>query len=80
MGDPRQKKVENCCWQLEGSSTGSKWASSRTKEGLGERKKSSTMLIVQMTIVFKVVWHRLIKLPMAATLFVYFILLTFDHT
>ncbi len=37
------------------------------------------MLIVLMTIVFKVVWYRLINLPMAATLFVYFIMLTFDH-
>ncbi len=37
------------------------------------------MLIVLMTIVFKIVWHRLINLPMAATLFVYFILLTFEH-
>ncbi len=37
------------------------------------------MLIVLMTIVFKIVWHRLIKLPMAAMLFVYFILLTFKH-
>ncbi len=37
------------------------------------------MLIVLMTIVFKIVRHRLIKLPMAVTLFVYFILLTFKH-
>ncbi len=37
------------------------------------------MLFVPMTIVFKVVWYRLNNLPMAATFFVYFILLTFEH-
>jgi hypothetical protein len=40
-----QKKGENCWCRLEGSSTGSKWASGRAQEGLGERKKSSTMLV-----------------------------------
>jgi hypothetical protein len=29
---PRTKKVENCWCQLEGSSTGSKWASRRALE------------------------------------------------
>jgi hypothetical protein len=37
------------------------------------------MLIVLMTIVFNVLWYRPIDLPMAATFFVYFILLTFEH-
>jgi hypothetical protein len=32
------KKVENCCWQLEGSSTGSGWASSKAEEGLESEK------------------------------------------
>ncbi len=72
----RPKKVKNCCWQQEGSSSGSRWASSRAKEGLEEQKTSSTMLIVLITIAFKVVWHRLTKLPIAAMLLVYFILLT----
>ncbi len=37
------------------------------------------MLIVLMTIVFRVVWYGLINLPMAATFFVNFILLSFEH-
>ncbi len=54
-GVSRQKKVENGSLQLEGSSTGSKWASGRAQEGLEEGKKSSTMLIVLMIILLPIV-------------------------
>jgi hypothetical protein len=45
------KKVENCWCKLEGSSTGSRWASGRAQEGLGERKMPSSMLVQAQAVV-----------------------------
>jgi hypothetical protein len=44
-GGAQAKKVENSSWQLEGSKSGSRWASNIAKDFLGEQQKSSTMLV-----------------------------------
>jgi hypothetical protein len=60
-GGPGKKKVENYCWQLEGSSTSSRWASSRAEEGLEEQKILSMMLIILLIIMLRTEWERLLQ-------------------